>query len=267
MDMEAQLLAMNKDAQQSAPVAVRGRQMTVEYQDESAPVFTPLYCGGPSSGYDLPGASELTQQAERGDAQWNHLMAGCCNLIPFVDTPLSSRAHERRFMVTPLNYLSGPCYRPNKVSVGTHTTPVLDNVPPPTPAIPYTAPTRPRSYAQFPIGQQMQVPGGHSQGYFADCMMCGKTFETADEIVIDFIHHTEYLGEPFYNKEARRRDFVVGMHAGTYVLIPRGVSQAATCDGNIYAIPQGAMVTNTTSANLPLLYAEETHKFKKHSFT
>ena len=43
--------------------------MTVEYQDESAPVSTPLYCGGPSSGYDLPGTSELTQKAQRRDAQ------------------------------------------------------------------------------------------------------------------------------------------------------------------------------------------------------
>ena len=42
-----------------------------------------------SSGYDLPGVSELTQQAERRDAQCNHPMAGCCNLIPFVDTPSS----------------------------------------------------------------------------------------------------------------------------------------------------------------------------------
>ena len=54
MDVDAQLLAMNIDAQLSTPVAVRGRQMTVEYQDESTTVSTSLYCGGPSSGFDLP---------------------------------------------------------------------------------------------------------------------------------------------------------------------------------------------------------------------
>ena len=42
MDVEAQLLSMNIDAQLYTPVAVRGRQMTVEYQDESALVSTPL---------------------------------------------------------------------------------------------------------------------------------------------------------------------------------------------------------------------------------
>ena len=84
----------------------------------------------------------------------------------------------------------------------------------------------------------MQVSGGHSQGYFTDCMICGKPFEqTADEIVIDFIH-TEYPGEPYYVKEARRRAFVEGMHAGTYFLIPRGVSQAAACDGTFTRFPK-----------------------------
>ena len=83
-------------------------------------------------------------------------MAGCCNLIPCVDTPLSRPDHERGFMVAPpLNDLSGPCYRPKKVSVGTKTMTVLDNVPPPTQAVPYSTPTRPRSYAHLPIGQQL----------------------------------------------------------------------------------------------------------------
>ena len=62
--------------------------------------------------------------------------------------------------------------------------------------------------------------------------------------------------EPYYVKETRRRAFVEGMHAGTYFLIPRGVSQAAACDGNVYAIPQGAVVTNAISTNLPLLREE-----------
>ena len=162
MNVEAQLLAVNIEAQLSTPVAVRGRQMTVEYQDESAPVSTPLYCGGPSSGYDLSGTSELTQQVQRGDdAQWNYPMDGCCNLIPFVETSLSRPDNKRGFMVAPLNVLSGPCYQRKKVSVGTQTMSVLDNVPPPTPAVPYSTPTRPRSYAHFPIRQQLQVPGGH----------------------------------------------------------------------------------------------------------
>ena len=182
-------------------------------------------------------------------------MAGCCNLIPFVDIPLSPPAHERGFMVTPLNDLSCFCYQPKKVSVGTQTMPILDSVPPPTPAVPHTTSTRPRRPDRFPIGQQVQVPGSYPQGHFTDCMICGKPFEQiTDEIVIDFIHNTEYPGEPYYVKEeARRRAFIEGMHAGTYFLFPRGVSQATACDGNIYAIPQGAIMTNPTPANLTSL--------------
>ena len=86
----------------------------------------------------------------------------------------------------------------------------------------------------------MQTPNGTAQGYFTDCMICGKVYEQlADEIVIDYIHHTEYPGEPYNVKKARRRAFIEGMHTGTYFLILRVVSQATACDGNVYAIPQG----------------------------
>ena len=98
----------------------------------------------------------------------------------------------------------------------------------------------------------MKVPGGIHKD------ISPTTFDQiADEIVVDFILHTEYPGEPYYVKEAGRRVFVDGMHAVTcfHFLIPRGVSQAAECDGNINAIPQGAIVTDTSPANLPLLYA------------
>ena len=84
-------------------------------------------------------------------------------------------------------------------------------------------------------------------------MICGNPFEQiADEIVIDFVHHTEYPGEPSFVKEARTRAFIEGMYAGNYFLIPRGVSHAAACVGNVYATPQGAVVT-ITPTNIPLL--------------
>ena len=68
MDVEAQLLAMNMEAQLSTPVAVGGRQMTVEYQDESVPVSTPFRCGGPYSGYQPLETRGQGQQTAGGSA-------------------------------------------------------------------------------------------------------------------------------------------------------------------------------------------------------
>ena len=111
-----------------------------------------------------------------------------------------------------------------------------------------------RRVAHFPAGQRMQTLNGTAQGYFTSCMICGRPYEQiADEIVIDYIHHLEYPGEPYYIKEARRRAFIEGMHAVTYFLIPRGVSKAAACNGNVFAIARGAIVTNTAPVNLLLL--------------
>ena len=72
-------------------------------------------------------------------------------------------------------------------------------IPPPlTPAAPPPTPMATKSLAHFPAEQQMQTPNGTAQGYFTDCMICGKVYEQlADEIVIDYIHHTEYPGEPY----------------------------------------------------------------------
>ena len=71
--------------------------------------------------------------------------------------------------------------------------------------------------------------------------------------MIDFIHRTDYLGESAIRKEGRRLPFLGGMRAGTFLLIPRGVLQAAACDGNVYAIPQSAVITRALPNTLPLL--------------
>ena len=108
---------MNIDAQLSTPVAVRGRQMTVECQDGSVPVSTPLRCGCSYSGCQPLETKGQEQQTAAGSALWNrHPMSECCNLIPFVDTPLSPPDHERGFMVTPLTDLSRSCCHSEKIS-------------------------------------------------------------------------------------------------------------------------------------------------------
>ena len=178
-------------------------------------------------------------------------MVACVDFIPFVDTPMSPPPHERGFLDTSTNDLL-PTYVQPEVSVGVQILPSWDFQPRLTPMVPLPTPMMTRNIAHLPSGQQ--TPNGPTQGYFTDCMICGKPYEQiADQIVIDYIHHTEYPEEPYYVKEARRRAFEEGLHAGTYFLITRGVSQAAACDGNVYAIPQNAIITNTTPSSLPLL--------------
>ena len=85
-------------------------------------------------------------------------------------------------------------------------------------------------------------------------MVCRKSREQiTDDLVIDFIHRTEYLGESAFIEERRRLAFLEGMRAGIFLLIPRRVSQAAACDGNVYAIPQSAVITRALPKTLPLL--------------
>ena len=69
MDVEAQLLAMNIDAQLSTPVTVRGRQMTLESQDERASTSLPLCCGGPYSDYRPLGSNDSSGTMQ----QWEML--------------------------------------------------------------------------------------------------------------------------------------------------------------------------------------------------
>ena len=252
MDVEAQVMAMNIDAQLSNPVAVRGRQMTVEAKNNTTLAPTPIHCVGPYPSYQPRGVNSFRDVPTVDDhRREHHPMAACCNLIPFVDTTSSHPPHERGFLDISINDLLTPYTQPKKVSVGVQILPSWAFQPPLTPVAPPSTPMMPRSLAHFPTGQQ--APNGTKRWYFTDCMICGKPYEQiANEIVIDCNHHTEYPGEPYYVKEARWRAFVEGMHEGTYFLIPRGESQAADCDGNVQAIPQNAVETNRAPSSLPL---------------
>ena len=56
----------------------------------------------------------------------------------------------------------------------------------------------------------------------------------------------EALGE----LEMRKRAFLDGMSAGTFLLIPGGVSHAAACDGNWYSLAY--KYYNTLAGTIPL---------------
>ena len=68
-------------------------------------------------------------------------------------------------------------------------------------------------------------------------MVCGKSFiDIREEITLGYIEQTHIAGETYEQRIARRDALQAGMKAGSFILLPRGVSQAAACDGNLYQI-------------------------------
>ena len=76
-----------------------------------------------------------------------------------------------------------------------------------------------------------------AQTAYSDSVICGKpTAQIREEAVNDYIDKTVNVGESLAETEARKRAFLDGMTAGTFLLMPGGVSRAAACDGNYYTI-------------------------------
>ena len=67
------------------------------------------------------------------------------------------------------------------------------------------------------------------------CVICRKsTMQIQQEAVSDYLNKTAIHGETALKVEARKRAFIEGMHVGTILLLPGGVSQVAACDFNFY---------------------------------
>ena len=125
----------------------------------------------------------------------------CSNLIPYVDTPMSPPTPERAFLEDEVN-------QPETTMVTSSQSLPASNVP---------AMTSVGHVGQTP--QCRQANNGAQHGAFSDCMICGKSYEqVTDELVIDFIHRTENLGEPAISEERKRLAFLEGMRAGTFLL-------------------------------------------------
>ena len=72
---------------------------------------------------------------------------------------------------------------------------------------------------------------------YSYCIICGKPVnQTQEETVNGYLDKTVMVGETLAETHARKRAFLVGMNAGTFLLMPGGVSRAAACDGNWYSI-------------------------------
>ena len=83
----------------------------------------------------------------------------------------------------------------------------------------------------------MTVSGNAGLLGCSDCVACGKPVQQIqDEAVNDYPNKTVVPGETLAETERRKRAFLDGMAAGTFLLMPGGVSQAAACDGNWYTV-------------------------------
>ena len=86
----------------------------------------------------------------------------------------------------------------------------------------------------------MTVSGNADLLGCSDCVVCGKPVQQIqDEATIDYLDKTVVPGETLAETERRKRAFLDGMAAGTFLLVPGGVSQAAACDANWYTVAYG----------------------------
>ena len=85
--------------------------------------------------------------------------------------------------------------------------------------------------------------GQPNEVYYSGCVVCGKDYPAIkEEITLGYLEKTHFPGEPYESRLAKRNAFEAGMKAGSFILVPRGVSQAAACDGLTYQItPEGDM--------------------------
>ena len=85
--------------------------------------------------------------------------------------------------------------------------------------------------------QGMGIETNNPMANYSDCVICGKTtLQIQSEAVTDYLRKTAILGESADHLEARKRVLMEAMQVGTFLLLPRGVWQAAVCDGNVYTI-------------------------------
>ena len=88
---------------------------------------------------------------------------------------------------------------------------------------------------------------------YGDCIVCGRSYEQIRETaVLTYLESTSRRGETHYDQQRRRDAYLAGMNQGTVLLVPRGVSQAAACDGNYYQIPQENAESNPPPGVLPI---------------
>ena len=227
MDVDIQSVSANRDESEDSDIEViaccrqvpiqtegpvAGRKMTVELPESAGETYP-----------DFPW-EDFDSMMQLGDSQADPLDRGagpstttqgssppikhCGTLTPLVDTPLSPPPHER-----------GPIY--NYCDYTTTTQPQM--------------PLQPNSHIQGLSVRIASQCGQPNQAHYGDCIVCGRSYEQIKETaVLRYLESTTYRGESYSDQQRRRDAYLAGMDQGTVLFIPRGVSQAAACDGNLY---------------------------------
>ena len=95
--------------------------------------------------------------------------------------------------------------------------------------------------------------GLQNETFHRSCVVCGKSFEDIrTEITLVYLEQTHIAGETYEQRAARRDAFQAGMKARSFILVPRGVSQAAACDDILYQITPESDQTNPRPGVLPI---------------
>ena len=73
-----------------------------------------------------------------------------------------------------------------------------------------------------------------------------------DTAVKEYLQRTKRYGESQDSINERHMAFVAGLEAGTFMFVPRGLSQAAAFDGNLYTMDTGVTSRRALPGTLPL---------------
>ena len=88
---------------------------------------------------------------------------------------------------------------------------------------------------------------------YGGCTVCGRSYTTIqEEITSGYLEKTHYPAENYIQRIRRRNALQAGMRAGSVILVPGGVSQAAACDGNYHQIPSVDELSNPPLGVLPI---------------
>ena len=108
---------------------------------------------------------------------------------------------------------------------------------------------------ELAISSANRVCGEANYVQHGDCTVFGESFAIIrEEITLGYLEST-HEPDGNYAQRIRRREgeaFQAGMRAGSLILGPRGVSQAAACDGVFFQTPARNIAPNPPPGVLPI---------------
>ena len=159
----------------------------------------------------------------------NHPIGLCRTIVPVADTPQSPDTPNKRPDIYRPYDLPGPSERRMEPSSqGPNVSTITGHM------------------EKVRLGQE-------ESNQFSDCIICGKSYkEIVETAVQEYLRRTWIEGESRESVDSRRVAFLAGLQAGTFMFVPRGLSQAAACDGNLYTMDTGVSVQKALPGTLPL---------------